>query len=83
MNNKILLKVESMHCGGCVSTVEKAALATAGVASVKTDLGKKLVEVTGQANEEEIIQAISSTGYEAVPFKEGKKSSFLNKLFKD
>lgn len=82
MSEKILLKVESMHCGGCVSTVEKAVLATKGVKTVKTDLGKKLVEVIGQAEPELIIKAISETGYEAELFRGEQKGSLIKRLFR-
>lgn len=82
MDEKIILKVESMHCGGCVSTVEKAALSSEGVKSVRTNLGKKLVEITGTVDPNMVIQSISETGYEAELYSGEEKTSLLKKLFR-
>lgn len=82
MDEKIILKVESMHCGGCVSTVEKAAHSTEGVKSVRTNLGKKLVEITGTVDPNVVIQSISETGYEAELYSGEEKTSLLKKLFR-
>lgn len=83
MNDKITLKIQGMHCGGCVSTIESAILKVEGVKSVKTDLGNKMVFIEGNAPLEKVLGSISATGYEAEESRDEEgRGSFLKKLFK-
>jgi len=81
---KTVLKVDSMHCGGCVSTVEKAAMKVDGVTSVKTNLKTKLIDVSGTADTEALISSISETGYKAELASSAtkEKKSLFQRLFK-
>lgn len=63
-----VIKVESIQCGSCVRTVEKALKAVAGVESAKVDLKKKRATVTYKAGEvtlAKLEEAITKSGYSA------------------
>lgn len=61
----LTLTVENMSCSHCVARVTKAVQTVAPQAQVTIDLQTKKVEVTGAANEAEIIAAINDAGYPA------------------
>lgn len=66
-------QITGMHCGSCVSRVEEAALAVAGVvdASVNLATEKATVEViAGIVSADELARAITATGYETSPIRE-------------
>ena len=56
-----------MHCAGCVSTIERAVYKVEGVTKAVVSLSKGTVRVDGGASSSAVINAITSTGYEATP----------------
>ena len=54
-----------MNCGHCVASIEKALQAVAGVNSVVVNLEPGEAIVTGTANIEALIAAVSEAGFEA------------------
>ncbi len=62
----IKYRVEGMHCGGCVRSVEQELSDVPGVESVDVDLESKLVTVRGEELDDEALRAaIDEAGYEA------------------
>jgi copper chaperone len=62
----IELTVEKMKCGGCSASVERAVKAQDPAATVRIDLGKKLVQVESSLPASSIAKTISDAGYPAV-----------------
>lgn len=61
-----VLSVPEVHCDHCVSSIEGAVGALAGIEDVKVDLGAKDVTVKfddAQSNLEQIVAAIEEQGY--------------------
>ncbi len=60
------LKVDGMHCNGCVTSVQRALSEITGVtnAEVQLDEGRALVRGSGFSIQE-LIEAVSSLGFEA------------------
>ena len=56
-----------MHCAGCVSTIERAVYKVEGVTKAVVSLSKETVRVEGGVSSSSVINAITSTGYEATP----------------
>ena len=56
-----------MHCAGCVSTIERAVYKVEGVTKAVVSLSKETVIVEGEVSSSSVINAITSTGYEATP----------------
>jgi len=56
-----------MHCAGCVSTIERAVYKVEGVTKAVVSLSKETVRVEGGVSSSAVINAITSTGYEATP----------------
>ncbi|HWR83056.1 MAG TPA: heavy metal translocating P-type ATPase, partial [Candidatus Deferrimicrobium sp.] len=68
--NELTLKIEGMHCAGCVATIEKGVVGLPGVAECKVNLALASAKVrfdTGRTGESSIIQKIKELGYRAVP----------------
>jgi Cu2+-exporting ATPase len=68
----LTLAVESMRCGGCLRSVEHAALGVPGVVSARANLTAKRVSVTydpARAGEGELIAALERAGFPAAPLK--------------
>jgi Cu2+-exporting ATPase len=66
----LTLAVEEMHCGGCLRSVERAALRVSGVDSARASLAAKRVTVTYdpvQAGEVDVIAALDRIGFTAAP----------------
>jgi len=61
------LNIKGMHCAGCVSTIERAVYKVEGVTKAVVSLSKGTVRVDGGASSSAVINAITSTGYEATP----------------
>ncbi len=57
------LSVPSMSCGGCEETVENAVTDVEGVQQVEADHESGTVEVTGDASEAAVSDAIEQSGY--------------------
>lgn len=54
----ITLKIDGMHCGGCVRSVEKAALSLDGVSNVSVSLEN--AELTADVTSPEQVDALRS-----------------------
>ncbi len=64
---KLAISVPGVHCGACISTLERALSAHPGVNSARVNLTLKraLVEADPYVSPEEIIGLINAAGYEA------------------
>ncbi|TDH34428.1 copper chaperone [Pseudohoeflea suaedae] len=63
----ITLKIEGMHCGGCVSSVEKAARSIDGVDNVTVSLDKGELTADAQAGKlDQLVAAIEDSGFDVV-----------------
>ncbi|MDX1875495.1 cation transporter [Mycolicibacterium sp. 120266] len=60
----IVLRVEGMSCGHCVSAITAAVQPLPGVASVAVDLAAGTVTVTGTADPATVTAAIEDCGYD-------------------
>ena len=62
----ITLPIEGMHCGGCVSSVEKALSAVPGVTKVAVSLEKATAEVTADdtVSRAALAEAIEDAGFD-------------------
>lgn len=63
-----ILKIDGMHCGGCVGSVEKALRQVQGLQSVSVSLEAGEATVTydpARASMADFTQAVSSAGYSA------------------
>ena len=72
----ITLAVDNMRCGGCLRSVERAALRIPGVSSARTSLTAKRLTVTcdpAQAGEVDIIGALEQIGFHAAPIETAKQ----------
>src|SRR5262245_9889543 len=66
----LTLAVENMHCGGCMRSVERAALGVAGVASARANLSAQRVSVAydpARTGEPALIEALARAGFPAAP----------------
>ncbi|MGZ8400605.1 MAG: heavy metal translocating P-type ATPase, partial [Methyloceanibacter sp.] len=66
----VTLVIDNMRCGGCLRSVERAALGIAGVSSARASLTAKRLTVTcdpAQAGEVELIGALERIGFHAAP----------------
>lgn len=64
------LRIEGMTCIGCKDKVEQALRGLAGVEGVEVDLDQGLATVVGEVQPEDLINALSSTNYQARPLTE-------------
>ncbi len=65
-----------MHCGGCLRSVERAALRVPGVSSARASLTAKRLTVTfdpAQAGEVDLIAALDHIGFQAAPIEAAKQ----------
>ncbi|HQS95637.1 MAG: nitrogen fixation protein FixI [Novosphingobium sp. 17-62-19] len=64
-----VLAVPGMHCAGCMGKVERALSAVEGVASARTNLTARTVEVvhTPRLETPVLIAALAATGFDAQP----------------
>ncbi|MDQ7054707.1 MAG: heavy metal translocating P-type ATPase [candidate division KSB1 bacterium] len=65
---KVVLKIDGMHCAGCVASVEKALKKAPGVrdAVVNLTTEKALVQIDSDgASPDELIKAVEQAGYQA------------------
>jgi len=65
MSEKIMLKITGMKCAGCVSAVEQALSAIAGVQAVDVSLEQTCATVTADAKVSDLIAAVESAGFKA------------------
>ncbi|WP_147634565.1 heavy metal translocating P-type ATPase [Treponema pectinovorum] len=68
-------EVSGMSCAACVARVEKAVSKVEGVSSCTVSLLTNSMGVEGNANENEIIQAVKNAGYDAKPLNDSEKKS--------
>jgi Cu+-exporting ATPase len=63
----IELKIEGMHCGGCMNAVRRALAAVPSVAAVTIDLGagSASVETSSGIDPAKLVSAVEGAGYEA------------------
>lgn len=63
----IELKIEGMHCGGCVNAVRRVLEATPSVTGVSVDLGagSARVEAAADVDPARLVSAVEDAGYEA------------------
>lgn len=59
------LKVTGMTCGHCVAAVTKALEAIPGVEKADVSLEKAQAVVSGEADQQAMIDAVKEEGYEA------------------
>lgn len=72
MNQKIILSVTGMTCGGCVNSVTRVLQATPGVVSATVTLlpSQAVVEYdTERATSDQLSQAIKDAGFSVVGVK--------------
>lgn len=60
-----VFKVSGMSCGHCVRAITQAVQANDPAAEVHVDLGAKEVRVASKQSEEQVLQAIRGSGYDA------------------
>ena len=62
---KIIIKIEGMHCGGCVARVEKALKSIKAVKNFSVDLEKKSAEIETVGDIFDIIkEKLENIGFE-------------------
>ena len=61
----IILKLDGLHCGNCVKSVEKALREVAGVESVSVYLEPQQAIVEGNADPKALIDAVDEMSFEA------------------
>lgn len=59
------LSITGMKCAGCVSNVDKALNAVAGVTSAAVSLAENSASVTGDVSAAALIKAVEDAGYKA------------------
>jgi len=64
-DDAIQLSIVGMRCAGCVSAVEAALAAVAGVDSVNVNFADHTAMVKGQADPELLVKTIKEAGYDA------------------
>ncbi|GAB6142036.1 heavy metal translocating P-type ATPase [Methylosoma difficile] len=64
-NQHIRLSILGMSCAGCVSVVEEALAAVAGVSYVSVNFADHSAEVQGSPNLPALVQAVKAAGYDA------------------
>ncbi len=68
-NKKTTLKIEGMHCAGCVASVEKALSRINGVTNASVNLATETAQVTfdpNLASFNDFVSAVDHVGYEVV-----------------
>ena len=65
MNNITQLRIQGMHCAACVVTIERALSKVDGVQKAVVNLAHETARVEGDVLPETLINAVTSTGYEA------------------
>jgi Cu+-exporting ATPase len=67
-SSDVTLKIEGMHCAGCVASIEREVSTIEGVGSCRVNLALRSAAVdydSGVTSEEEIIRRINRLGYKA------------------
>ena len=69
----LTVAVENMRCGGCIRSVERAAMSVSGVRSARANLAAKRVSVAvenGGGSEADLIAALAQVGFAAAPMQD-------------
>ncbi len=72
----LTLAVDNMHCGGCLRSVERAALRVSGVINARASLTAKRLTIIyhpAQAGEVDLIAALDHAGFHAAPIESAKQ----------
>ena len=72
----LTLAIDNMHCGGCMRSVERAALDVQGVETARASLAAKRLSVTydaALAGEVDLIAALARAGFVAAPIEAAKQ----------
>jgi Cu2+-exporting ATPase len=71
----LTLAIENMHCGGCMRSVERAALGVQGVETARASLAAKRLSVTYDRGlaEVDLIAALERAGFVAAPIEAAKQ----------
>ena len=73
----LTLAVENMHCGGCLRSVERAALKVPGVHTARASLAAKRVSIVydpDRAGAGDVIDALQAAGFAAAAIEAGKQN---------
>jgi len=65
MSNILVFDVKNMKCGSCVAAAESAVCKLPGVVSASFDLASASGTVTGAADPQAVIDALTAAGYPA------------------
>ena len=66
--SELVMKIEGMSCGHCVSRVTKALENTPGIKVKNVEVGSATVDYDGtQASVDAIVQSLDRAGYDATP----------------
>lgn len=68
--NKKTLLLKGMHCASCVQMIEQSLRKVSGVTEANVNLATNKAVITydtDKAEEEDLIKAVTDTGYEAMP----------------
>lgn len=60
------LKLDGLHCGHCVKSVENALLSVEGVVSVEVSLSPQQAVVEGEVVIETLIEAVEEIGFDVL-----------------
>ena len=74
----LTLAVENMRCGGCIRSVERAAMSVPGVLRARANLAAKRVSVAveeGRVSEADVIAALGRAGFAAAPMQRASQDS--------
>ena len=74
----VTLAVENMRCGGCIRSVERAAMSVPGVVSARANLAAKRVSIVlgeGRTGEADVIAALGQAGFAAAPMQAAKQGA--------
>ncbi len=69
--SRIMLKIDGMHCAGCVARVEKALMSVPGVTEIAVNLAMGSARVsreTGEAGADALITELRAAGYDGQEF---------------
>ena len=73
----LTLAIENMHCGGCLRSVERAALKVSGVRTARASLAAKRVSIVydpDRAGAGDVIDALQAAGFAAAAIEAGKQN---------
>ena len=65
MNDITQLRIQGMHCAACVVTIEAALSKVDGVQKAVVNLAQETARVEGDVLPQTLINAVTSSGYEA------------------